>query len=99
MPERSASALSTWADRSAGWTSFKPPFRLPIGVRTASTITASRMATLFFEGRALHTKRLVDFQANTRPTLFRDERLEVGDLAPLFVGPARGHPQAQGQPF
>src|SRR5918993_1403474 len=42
-PARSASALSTCADCSAGWTPESPPLRPPTGVRTASTITASRM--------------------------------------------------------
>ena len=42
IPERSASALSTRADKSAGCTPDSPPLRLPTGVRTAATITASR---------------------------------------------------------
>src|SRR5687768_2765802 len=45
MPVRSARACSTWADRSAEWMPDRPPFRLPVGVRTASTMTASRMGT------------------------------------------------------
>jgi hypothetical protein len=44
MPERSASARSTCADRSTGCTPDRAPFRLPTGVRTAATITASRTA-------------------------------------------------------
>src|SRR4051794_7878946 len=43
-PARSTSALSTCADRSAVCTPDNPPLRLPTGVRTASTITASRMS-------------------------------------------------------
>jgi len=42
IPVRSASALSTCADRSTGCTPDSPPLRLPTGVRTAATITASR---------------------------------------------------------
>ena len=38
---------STCADRSAGCTPDSPPLRLPTGVRTASTITASRMSCPF----------------------------------------------------
>ena len=41
MPVRSTSARRTCAERSTGWTSASDPFRLPIGVRTASTTTAS----------------------------------------------------------
>src|SRR5215218_8672651 len=40
-PARSTRAVSTCADRSAGCTPDSPPLRLPTGVRTASTITAS----------------------------------------------------------
>src|SRR4051794_2826003 len=43
-PARPTRALSTCADRSAGCTPDSPPLRLPVGVRTASTITASRMS-------------------------------------------------------
>ena len=43
MPARSTSALSTSADRSAACMSDSPPLRLPTGVRTASTITVSRI--------------------------------------------------------
>src|SRR5690606_41475914 len=42
-PVRSASAVSTWADRLTGWISDSAPPRRPMGERTASTITASRM--------------------------------------------------------
>src|SRR6266545_6310939 len=45
-PERSAMACSTWARRSTGWVPASDPFRLPIGLRTASTMTASRMVRL-----------------------------------------------------
>ncbi len=41
---RSASAFSTSPARSAGWKPESFPFRLPMGVRTASTITASGMS-------------------------------------------------------
>src|SRR5271165_2094016 len=44
VPERSASARSTCADRSTGCTPDRAPFRFPTGVRTAATITASRTA-------------------------------------------------------
>ena len=42
IPLRSASAASTRADKSTGCTPDSPPLRLPTGVRTAATITASR---------------------------------------------------------
>ena len=45
-PARSTSALSTIADRSAACMSDSPPLRLPTGVRTASTITVSRIYLL-----------------------------------------------------
>src|SRR5690242_14200721 len=41
-PFRVTSAVSTWAERSTAWNLASEPFRLPTGVRTASTITASR---------------------------------------------------------
>src|SRR5499427_8504834 len=44
VPERSASACSTCADRSTGCTPDSAPFRFPTAVRTAATITASRTA-------------------------------------------------------
>src|SRR3954466_10016299 len=50
MPERSASEVSTCADRLTGCTPDRPPLRLPTGVRTASTITASRMTGPFLVG-------------------------------------------------
>ena len=40
-PVRRISAASTWAPRSAEWTSASAPPRLPTGVRTASTMNAS----------------------------------------------------------
>src|SRR5215204_4800865 len=46
-PARSTRLLSTCADRSAGCTPESPPLRLPTGVRTASTITASCMCCPF----------------------------------------------------
>src|SRR3954447_7743883 len=42
-PVRSSSALSACPSRSVGCQPASLPLRLPIGVRTASTITASRM--------------------------------------------------------
>src|SRR4051794_504582 len=47
-PARSTSAFSTCADRFAGCPPDSPPLRLPTGVRTASTITASRMSCPLF---------------------------------------------------
>ena len=35
---RSSTSLMTWAPRSAGWTSDRPPPLLPVGVRMASTM-------------------------------------------------------------
>src|SRR5882757_11585822 len=43
IPVRSTSAVSTSADRSCGCIPASEPLRLPIGVRTASTMTASGM--------------------------------------------------------
>src|SRR5215207_5063171 len=54
-PARSISALSTIADRSAACMSDSPPLRLPTGVRTASTITVSRILLLRSVGRPYHT--------------------------------------------
>ena len=39
IPLRLATDLSTWADSSTECTPDNPPFRLPTGVRTASTMT------------------------------------------------------------
>ena len=44
IPVRSVSALRTCAARSSGRTSFRAPPRFPIGVRTASTMTAVDMS-------------------------------------------------------
>src|ERR1700739_4558078 len=46
MPVRSTSSQRTTAERSAGCIPDSPPLRLPTGVRTASTITASRIFPL-----------------------------------------------------
>src|SRR3954463_2014377 len=46
-PVRSSSALSACPSRSVGCQPASFPLRLPIGVRTASTITASRMQNPF----------------------------------------------------
>src|SRR5580704_1123576 len=48
VPERSASACSTCADRSTGCTPDSAPFRFPTAVRTAATITASRTRVASF---------------------------------------------------
>src|SRR6266536_4374148 len=45
-PERSTTSFSTVARRSTGWVPASDPFRLPMGLRTASTMTASRMVRL-----------------------------------------------------
>ena len=45
IPARSTRDLNAKAARSSGLQSFKAPPRFPIGVRTAPTITASRMGT------------------------------------------------------
>src|SRR3712207_7861035 len=52
MPDRSASAFSTCADRSTAWTPASPPPRLPTGVRTAAQMTASRMDPLLVDDPA-----------------------------------------------
>src|SRR5271157_5807273 len=44
MPARSNNSLSTTADRSAACMPDNPPLRLPTAVRTASTITVSRIS-------------------------------------------------------
>src|SRR3954463_10279178 len=46
MPDRSASAVRTCAERSTACTPDSPPPRLPTGVRTAAQMTASRMDEL-----------------------------------------------------
>src|ERR1700677_4539692 len=40
------SVVRTCAARSTGWTPDRPPFRFPTGVRTASTMTASRLKSI-----------------------------------------------------
>jgi hypothetical protein len=44
-PVRVISSLSTCAARSTGWTPDSPPFRRPIGLRTAPTMYASDTMT------------------------------------------------------
>src|SRR5690606_33761182 len=48
MPDRSITAMWTWARRSAGCTVDRRPLRRPIGVRTASTITTSGMHATYW---------------------------------------------------
>src|ERR1700710_637393 len=61
-PVRSASSLSTSADRSAACCSDNPPLRLPTGVRTAPTMTVSRIALFPSSLRVLRTDHPVGTQ-------------------------------------
>src|SRR5205807_5235680 len=62
---RPTSSFRTWAPRSAEWTLASPPFFLPTGVLTASTMYASAMcgSPLHDHGRAVSEQPLVDAQA------------------------------------
>src|SRR3984957_61388 len=59
MPARCSSSLSTRADRSAACMADSPPLRLPTGVRTASTMTVSRICLLRSRYRPPTSKRRV----------------------------------------
>ena len=51
MPVRSMIAFWTWLSTSAGCMVDRPPFRLPMGVRTASTITTLLMSRAYGDAR------------------------------------------------
>src|SRR5207302_693618 len=63
-PARLTASFSTSASRSTGWTSLRLPFRFPIGLRTAPTMTASRISGI--EGSFLAT-----LAAGLIPTTYR----------------------------
>src|SRR5882757_97168 len=72
IPVRSSSSLRTMADRSAGCTPDNPPLRFPTAVRTAPTMTTSRILLLRLRwlGTNLNGRRSV------APGQFQDMRSE-----------------------
>src|ERR1700760_4569254 len=85
IPARSASALSTIADRSAACISDSPPLRLPTGVRTASTITVSRIHSLRSRYGPATTEHRVPLGCERRVRLLRVCGGEVSRLRPGLV--------------
>src|SRR5215469_2386054 len=92
-PVRSAISVSTSADRSTGCTSASPPPRLPTGVRTASTITASRIAASLALGSILTAAELVHQIHEPR----QRRQLLVGGGA-VRLGPDRGDARGAERP-
>src|SRR5580704_3586260 len=105
IPVRSARACSTWADRSTGWMPRSAPFRLPTGVRTAPTITASLVTVIVYHNPyQRYARRLsalsgmpADRMRSThvgkdQDRRHRDHRLERWDVATarnVLSGPKR----------
>src|SRR5262249_59474108 len=82
-PARCTRALSTCAASSAGCTPDRPPFRLPTGDRTASTITASGI------GSSLGKVRL---SARLCPCLIRAIEVHRYIVGPGLAGDHVRHP-------
>src|SRR4051794_37634366 len=82
-PARCTRLFSTCADRSAGWTPERPPFRFPTGVRTASTITASRMC-------APSVGRRRPSRYEDRSAVLPDRRALLGERRRTFAGVLAG---------
>src|SRR5689334_14199076 len=83
IPARSARPLSTWADSSAGCTPDRPPLRFPIGERTASTITASAIGLLLYDGLIFGSKHTPfdDRQAGQPTVRSAPERTCTGSVS------------------
>src|SRR6516164_7962377 len=92
-PARLAISVSTSADRSTGCTPASPPPRLPTGVRTASTITASRIAASFALRSILTAVQLAH---QSREPLQRRQLLVGGGTGRL--GPDRGDARGAERP-
>src|SRR5947209_1293789 len=86
MPARSTSSLSTTADRSAACMADRAPLRLPTGVRTASTMTVSRISLLRSLDRPLTRERWVALVGERGIGLGRVLGGEVTGLRAGFVG-------------
>src|SRR4029079_7466972 len=84
-PVRSTRARSTRAERSTGWTSASAPPRLPTGVRTASTITASRIVP------PARSRKDVLWRVDLADTTLL-EQLRVRRVLPDLLRPPCDHP-------
>src|ERR1700733_7183321 len=91
MPVRVTSSLSTTADRPAACIVDNPPLRLPTGVRTASTMTVSRIFLLRSLDRPLPGERRLTFLGESRICLRRIDRGEVTYLCACLVGQRIAH--------
>src|SRR5262245_61509830 len=90
MPARRTASRTTIAPRSGALKSFSPPRNLPVGVRTALTITASRTYSLLGRSRGLRPRRRGsvlnddapdDVRAEELVETLGDHRTRVVDLA------------------
>src|ERR1700733_6901974 len=91
IPVRSTSSVSTTADRSAAGIGDNPPLRLPTGVRTASTMTVSRIFPLRSLDRPLTCERRVPLFGESRIRFRRIDRGEVTYLRAWFIGQRIAH--------
>src|ERR1700759_2818951 len=91
IPVRSTSSVSTMADRSAACMLDNPPLRLPTGVRTASTMTVSRIFLLRSLDRPLTCERRVPLFGESRIRFRRIDRREVTYLRACFIGQRIAH--------
>src|SRR5581483_6987808 len=80
------SSLSTTADRSAACMADSPPFRLPTGVRTASTMTVSRICLLRSRYRPPTSKRRLLTFGERGIRLPRIDSPEINALRAGFAG-------------
>src|SRR5271170_4468643 len=85
-PVRCSSSLSTSADRSAACTLDSPPLRLPTGVRTASTMTVSRICLLRSRYRPAASKRRLSLFRERGIRFARVGGAEITYLCAGFVG-------------
>src|SRR5206468_903999 len=91
MPARCTSSLSTTADRSAACMADRPPLRLPTGVRTASTMTVSRIFLLRSLDRPLTRERRLTLVGERGISLCRVLGAEVTGLRSGFVSQRIAH--------
>src|ERR1700684_2718161 len=91
MPVRTTSSFSTSADKSAACMLDRPPLRLPTGVRTASTMTVSRIFLLRSRYCPVTSERRVALFREGGIGLRRIDRREIADLCPGFVGQRIAH--------
>src|SRR5689334_9526592 len=81
MPARRTASRTTRAPRSGALKSFRPPRNFPVGVRTALTITASRMSLLGIARGCILDDNLADhIGAEKLPQALGDHRSRMSDF-------------------